>query len=59
MGRDDWKYYDDDWSDSEDEEREPPTERQCPNCLHFFPVDAPYCQWCGKVSPPARKPPAR
>ncbi len=58
MGRDDWKYYDE-MGDEEQEESTHPREKQCLNCLHVVPFEAPYCPWCGKQFPEPRKPPAK
>ncbi len=53
MPRDDWKY-DEEWEkeEEESESRRPlPPEKQCLNCLHWVPREAPSCSWCGKGFP--------
>ncbi len=59
MGRDDWKYDEEMWEGSgEDEEelkkRRP--EKQCRQCLHGLPLEATYCAWCGKIFEEPKKP---
>lgn len=49
MARDDWKYDEDMWDDAEWDRKPVPPERQCKQCLHWVPQEAPYCSWCGKV----------
>ncbi len=52
MGRDDWKYDEEMWEGSgEDDEdgKKPRSEKQCPQCLHWLALEATYCAWCGKV----------
>ncbi|GAB4245377.1 MAG: hypothetical protein OHK0028_23400 [Deltaproteobacteria bacterium] len=49
MGKDDWKYDEDAWDETGEEEKTPPPpERQCPQCLHWIDREALYCPWCGK-----------
>lgn len=50
LARDDWKYYDEEMEEGEEEEagKPPPLEKQCRNCLHWVPREAPTCSWCGK-----------
>jgi len=48
MPRDDWKYDEEMWEETGEEEEKPSPERQCPRCLHFVPREATYCTWCGK-----------
>ncbi len=51
--RDDWKY-DEEWEKEEEENesrKPPPPEKQCVNCLHWVPREAPSCSWCGKGFP--------
>lgn len=51
LGRDDWKYDEEMWEGTGEEEdgAKPPKEKQCRQCLHWLPLDATYCAWCGKV----------
>jgi rRNA maturation endonuclease Nob1 len=49
LARDDWKYYDDDMEEGGEEgKKDLPPEKQCRNCLHWVPREAPSCAWCGK-----------
>ncbi len=48
LARDDWKYYDEEMEEWEEESKAPPLEKQCLNCLHWAPREAPSCSWCGK-----------
>lgn len=49
MARDDWKYHDDDeMEEGEVEKKDLPPEKQCKNCFHWVPREAPSCVWCGK-----------
>jgi hypothetical protein len=50
LARDDWKYYDEEMEEGEEEEggKAPPLEKQCRNCLHWVQREAPSCSWCGK-----------
>lgn len=49
MARDDWKYYDEDMEEGDEEkEKVLPPEKQCNNCLHWVQREAPSCSWCGK-----------
>ncbi len=57
MSRDDWKY-DEEWEkeEEESESRKPPSpEKQCANCLHWIPREAPSCSWCGRSFPGSDK----
>ncbi len=59
LGRDDWKYDEEMWEGSgEDEEdaRKRRPEKQCRQCLHWLPLEATYCAWCGKIFEEPRKP---
>jgi hypothetical protein len=58
MRRDDWKYFDDAWDESNEEEKAPPgpPEKQCRNCLHWIDREALYCSWCGKEQEETGKP---
>ncbi|NJD61677.1 MAG: hypothetical protein FIA93_03050 [Deltaproteobacteria bacterium] len=47
LARDDWKYHDEDMED-EEENKPPPSEIQCGNCLRWIPRESPSCSWCGK-----------
>jgi hypothetical protein len=50
VGKDDWKYDEDAWDEKGDEEKSaPPSEKQCPHCLHWVDQEAIYCPWCGKA----------
>lgn len=56
MGRDDWKYDEEVWEASEKEDEEAAhREVQCPRCLHWLPLEAAFCSWCGKVLGEGRK----
>jgi hypothetical protein len=48
MARDDWKYHDEEMEDEVDEGKKLPSEKECPNCLHWVSIEAPSCSWCGK-----------
>ncbi|MBI5418945.1 MAG: hypothetical protein HZA60_02545 [Deltaproteobacteria bacterium] len=48
MARDDWKYYDDEMDEEGEDKKVLPPEKQCKNCLHWVPREAPSCSWCGK-----------
>jgi hypothetical protein len=49
LARDDWKYHDDDeMEEGEVEKKDLPPEKQCRNCFHWVPREAPSCVWCGK-----------
>ncbi len=52
MGRDDWKYDEEMWEGSGEDEEDPKKrrpEKQCRQCLHWLPLEATYCAWCGKI----------
>ena len=56
MKRDDWKYFEDAWDESNEEEKVSlPPEKQCSNCLHWIDRDSLYCSWCGKEQEEKRK----
>ncbi len=48
MARDDWKYYDDEMEEGEEEKKALLPEKQCKHCLHWVPQESPSCSWCGK-----------
>lgn len=50
MARDDWKYDDEVWEGGEEDDGAPPgAEKECRRCLHWIPVEATYCPWCGRM----------
>ena len=52
MSRDDWKYDEEMWEgtgEDEDEGAKRRPEKQCGQCLHWLPLEATYCAWCGKI----------
>ena len=57
LGRDDWKYDEEMWEGSGEEEEgaKPRAEKQCRQCLHWLPIEATYCAWCGKMSEDPKK----
>ncbi len=59
MGRDDWKYDEEMWEgsgeDEEDAKKRRP-EKQCPQCLHWLALEATYCAWCGKILDEPKRP---
>jgi len=48
LARDDWKYYDDEMEEGEEEKKALLPEKQCKHCLHWVPQEAPICSWCEK-----------
>ena len=58
MSRDDWKYDEDMWEGSgeNEEEGKKRSEKQCRQCLHWLPLEATYCAWCGKVIEDPKRP---
>lgn len=58
LGRDDWKYDEEMWEGSNEEEEDVkrPSEKQCRQCLHWLPLEATYCTWCGKVFEDPKRP---
>ncbi|RJP22269.1 MAG: hypothetical protein C4529_06075 [Deltaproteobacteria bacterium] len=59
MGKDDWKYDEEQWDEKgEEEAKELPPQIQCAQCLHWVDRESLYCPWCGKQLPEIKRKPS-